>query len=146
MERQLQDAIEDVPRRKTSTVERIVRDTAVAQRIKRLYGNICQICNIPLTIDLDGRSYAEGAHVQALGKPQSGPDVDGNVLCLCPNCHIKLDRGAIYLTDDLNVVHRYADGSRPRMTKLTTVEGHEIRERFLRAHRTYWGVLDEQED
>ncbi|MFI6693107.1 YDG/SRA domain-containing protein [Streptomyces sp. NPDC050433] len=145
MEQQIKDVIDGAPRRQTTTVERIVRDTAVAQRIKRLYGYTCQICSLALAVGPDGLNYAEGAHIQALGKPNNGPDVDGNVLCLCPNCHVKLDRGALYLTDGLNVVDRFPDGSRPRITKLTTVERHEIRKRFVRAHRRYWGVVNEEE-
>lgn len=145
MEQQLKDVVDGIPRRKTATVERIIRDTAVAQRIKKLYKYTCQICNLALNVGPDGLSYAEGAHIQALGSPNNGPDVDGNVLCLCPNCHVKLDRGALYLTDTFDVVNRYPDGSLPRLTKLTTVERHKIRKRFVRAHRRYWGVIDEGE-
>ncbi|MFG2171246.1 YDG/SRA domain-containing protein [Streptomyces niveus] len=145
MEQQIKDAIDGTPRRNKTTVERIVRDTAVAQRIKSLYGHACQICNLSLSIGPDGLSYAEGAHIQALGKPHNGPDVDGNVLCLCPNCHVRLDRGALYLTDSLEVVDKYPDGSRAAITQLTVVERHKIRKRFVRAHRRYWDLVDKGE-
>ena len=88
-----------------------------------------------------GVSYAEGAHIQALGRPSNGPDVEGNVLCLRPNCHIRLDRGAIYLTDRLEVVDRFAaDASAARAVALLTVEKHRIQATFLRAHRRFWGI------
>ncbi|MFC8826128.1 YDG/SRA domain-containing protein [Streptomyces sp. NPDC057137] len=142
LEQQLDDVIDGALRRKTATVERIVRDTKVIRRVKEMYGGTCQICNLALAVGPDGKNYAEGAHIQALGRQGNGPDVDENVLCLCPNCHVKLDRGALYLTDELDVVDRYADGSRPKITKLTTVERHKIREKFVRAHRKYWGLVN----
>lgn len=142
LEQQLDDLIDGAPPRRTATVDRIVRDTKVIRRVKEIYANTCQICNLALTVGPDGKSYAEGAHIQALGRQGKGPDVDENVLCLCPNCHVKLDRGALYLTDSLNVVDRYPDGSRPRITKLATAERHQIRNRFVRAHRRFWGVVN----
>ncbi|MFE7359209.1 HNH endonuclease [Streptomyces sp. NPDC057543] len=41
--------------------------------------------------------------MQAFGSPHNGPDTSGNVLCLCPNCHMMLDAGAIVISDDLTV-------------------------------------------
>ncbi|MEE1843241.1 YDG/SRA domain-containing protein [Streptomyces sp. JV190] len=133
----------DVPtQRRTATVERIVRDTAVVRRVKRWHEYTCQICGLALTVGAEGKSYAEGAHIQALGGSAGGPDVEGNVLCLCPNCHVRLDRGALYLTDDFQVVDRYAEGLAARSVPLRTVEQHRIGERFLRAHRRFWRIND----
>ncbi|WP_328910361.1 hypothetical protein OG230_13065 [Streptomyces sp. NBC_00234] len=128
------------PRRRTSTVERIVRDTAVVRRVKRWHGFACQVCGLALAVGADGRSYAEGAHIHALGGADGGPDVDGNVLCLCPNCHVQLDRGAIFLTDDLQVVNRFARDGAPGRAPLRTVAQHRIEERFIRAHRRFWRI------
>ncbi|MFD3606616.1 YDG/SRA domain-containing protein [Streptomyces atroolivaceus] len=131
----------DAPtRRRTSTVDRIIRDTAVARRVKRLHEFTCQICGLAVSVGPDGKSYAEGAHIHALGGSDGGPDVDGNVLCLCPNCHIRLDRGALYLTDELDVVDRYADEGVRRSVPLRTVQQHRVQQRFVRAHRRAWGI------
>jgi predicted restriction endonuclease len=47
-----------------------------------------------MTIELpDGRRYAEAHHIRPLGSPHNGPDVAGNILCLCPNHHAELDYG-----------------------------------------------------
>jgi len=127
-------------RRCTSTVDRIIRDTAVARRVKRLHKYACQICGLAIAVGPDGKSYAEGAHIHALGGVDGGPDVDGSVLCLCPNCHIRLDRGALYITDDLHVVDRYATEASRRFVPLRTVEQHRIQQRFVRAHRRFWGI------
>ncbi|MFI8810015.1 MULTISPECIES: YDG/SRA domain-containing protein [unclassified Streptomyces] len=152
-ERQVQDVLDQdgpasrgegdaVVRRKTSTIERIVRDTAVVRRVKQLHAYTCQVCGLALRVGADDRSYAEGAHIHALGGPEGGPDVDGNVLCLCPNCHVRLDRGALYLTDELQVVDRYAEGSEPRCAPLRTVRQHRIEKRFVRAHRRFWRIAE----
>jgi putative restriction endonuclease len=37
------------------------------------------------------------AHVRPLGSPNDGPDVSGNVLCLCPNHHVLFDKGTIWI-------------------------------------------------
>ncbi|WP_274559048.1 YDG/SRA domain-containing protein [Streptomyces spiramyceticus] len=140
VEQQVQDMLDGAPPRVTTTVERIIRDTAVARRVKQWYGHTCQICRTALVVGAGGVSYAEGAHIQALGKPTNGPDVDGNVLCLCPNCHVRLDRGAIYLTDDLVVVDRYAPAPAAHQVRLKTVEHHSIQKRFIRAHRRFWKI------
>ncbi|MGP3637391.1 YDG/SRA domain-containing protein [Streptomyces sp. 24-1644] len=148
LDRKGQNSIEDsaddaVIRRRTTTVERIVRDTAVVRRVKRWHKFACQVCGLSLTVGADGRSYAEGAHVHALGGSDGGPDVDGNVLCLCPNCHVRLDRGALYLTDDLQVVNRFAVDGAPRSAPLRTVEQHRIEKRFIRAHRRFWRIQEQ---
>ncbi|MFJ8920314.1 YDG/SRA domain-containing protein [Streptomyces sp. NPDC102415] len=127
-------------RRRTSTINRIIRDTAVSRRVKRLHDYTCQICGLAVSVGQNGERYAEGAHIHALGGPEGGPDVDGNVLCLCPNCHVRLDRGALYLTDNLHVVDRYATGESRREVPLRTVEQHRVQSQFARAHRRFWGI------
>jgi putative restriction endonuclease len=78
--------------------QRTVRSTAVAEAIKKLYEHACQVCDLQL--EVPGGYYSEGAHIRALGRPHSGPDVPENVLCLCPNHHALFDDGGIYITDD----------------------------------------------
>jgi predicted restriction endonuclease len=143
LERQVEDIIKGEAPRRTATVERIIRDTAVARRVKQWYGHRCQVCRVGWPVGADGRSYAEGAHIQALGT-DGGPDVESNVLCLCPNCHVRLDRGALYLTDDLDVVDRFSEGGRSLVGPLWTVDEHRIKARFARAHRRFWKIVDAQ--
>ncbi|MFJ4706447.1 YDG/SRA domain-containing protein [Streptomyces anulatus] len=137
-----EEADSETVRRRSMSVERIVRKSAVTLRVKRLHGYICQICRTPLRINSSGKNYAEGAHIHALGGPQGGPDVDGNVLCLCPNCHVKLDRGVLYITDDFRAVDRFAAESGPSVVPLRMVSGHRVQERFIRAHRRFWNIVD----
>lgn len=83
---------------------RLVRDPAVPARVKALYDHRCQICGI--RIQTLAGAYSEGAHLVPLGGGSDGPDIDANVLCLCPNHHVMLDHGAIALTDDWSVMDR----------------------------------------
>jgi len=118
-------------RRKETTVQRIVRNTAITRKVKALHGGRCQLCGQKL--EVPGGVYSEGAHIQALGKPHEGPDIPENVLCLCPNCHVQFDTGAVYLTDDLVVMrHGQEDG------KLLTVPKHRVGLAYIQSHRTRW--------
>ena len=76
------------------TVYRTLRDTALARRIKRIYKNKCQICRKTTKLFGD-KTYAEGHHIKPLGRSFGGADVQGNILCVCPTCHVQLDYGAI---------------------------------------------------
>ena len=85
-----------------ASTQRLIRNTAVTTWVKHLYGYCCQVCSLRLVTAAS--PYAEGAHMRPVGKPHNGPDSVENVLCLCPNHHVLLDRGAIGLTDDWEVV------------------------------------------
>ncbi len=74
---------------------RILRDTALARRIKADQKFTCQICSTRIVLG-DGSPYAEAHHVKPLGAPHNGPDHPGNIVCLCPNCHVMFDYGAIF--------------------------------------------------
>lgn len=86
----------------SSTALRIVRDTAVSRSVKELYDFQCQICGTRL--QCEGGPYAEAAHIRPLGSPHHGPDVIGNILCLCPNDHVLFDNGAISIADDFSLI------------------------------------------
>lgn len=128
---------EKFPRSRTMRVRRVIRDTAAVQRIKQLYDGECQLCGLRL-LGPDGTPYCEGAHIQPLGRPHHGPDVEPNILCLCPNCHVRLDIGAVAVDDDWSVIVR-ADLSGARLlSRLTVRDGHRVQPEYLRYHRRYW--------
>lgn len=89
------------PTRKKYTIQRIVRDTAKSRKIKNLYSFTCQICETQL-LGPNG-PYAEAAHIKPLGRPHNGPDMEGNLICLCPNHHVLFDIGAFTINDDLTL-------------------------------------------
>lgn len=90
------DIVEPVlPQRAEATTYRILRDTKKARGIKRLYEFCCQICGE--TIELSDRPYSEAHHVKPLGSPHNGPDLESNIISVCPNHHVLLDYFAIKL-------------------------------------------------
>jgi putative restriction endonuclease len=119
------------PERITSTVQRIVRSSAVKRQVKAWHNNQCQICD--LRIEVPGGSYSEGAHIRALGSPHNGPDTTGNVLCLCPNCHVMFDAGATVIEDDLTVIRAGQIAG-----ILRTDPRHTIDLECVRHHRERW--------
>lgn len=92
----------DSPKRITTTSQRIIRDSKLGKEIKRLYKYKCQVCSIEITTNAG--LYAEAAHIRPVGKPHNGPDRPDNLLCLCPNHHLMLDKGVFMIGDDLSLV------------------------------------------
>jgi putative restriction endonuclease len=117
------------PRAET-TVQRIVRNSAVSVRVKEMHAYVCQVC--AGVIETAAGRYAEGAHVRPLGRPHDGPDVESNVLCLCPNDHVRFEFGAIMIEDDFAIVER-ATGE--KLGILRAARGHDVDRAQLAYHR-----------
>ncbi|MFF2331737.1 MULTISPECIES: YDG/SRA domain-containing protein [unclassified Streptomyces] len=115
--------------------QRRVRNTTEARAIKSLYGNTCQMCRIPVVVDVNGARYSESAHIHALGRPHGGRDIRSNIICLCPNCHVLFDNGARLITDDFKVVDAL---SREVLGDLYVKPEHHIDPACVRQHRTRW--------
>jgi len=116
--------------RRETTVQRLVRDTTQARRIKALYDHRCQVCGTRLE-GLAG-PYAEAAHIRPLGAPHHGPDTPDNILCLCPNHHVLFDHGGVGIGEDLSLI-----GVEER---LTVHPQHPINEDHLRYRREHYEV------
>jgi predicted restriction endonuclease len=129
---------EKFPETRTTIIERLVRDSAVVRRVKKIYNSECQICGISL-LGADGKRRSEGAHIRPLAKPHEGPDVERNILCLCPNCHVRLDSGGIYITDDWRVFE-ISSGVEPGafIAELTLKKEHGVRVDYAQYHRNWW--------
>ncbi|MFF3907299.1 YDG/SRA domain-containing protein [Streptomyces sp. NPDC001848] len=146
LERQIVELLEEADERETSEkfpeirtvqMQRLVRDTAAVRRIKQLYDGECQLCGLRL-LGPDGRSYSEGAHIKPLGKPHHGPDVEPNILCLCPNCHVRLDIGAVVIADDWSVIVRASAFGADVLPKLRRKGWHQVHLDYIRYHRELW--------
>lgn len=126
----IQDDAENyrLSKRVEATVQRIIRNTEVAQRVKELYQFRCQICDT--TILTNAGVYAEAAHIQPLGAPHNGPDVIENILCLCPNHHAMLDYGGFSVLEDFSLIGMAG--------KLTVHPKHRIGNEYLRYHLTHF--------
>ena len=96
---------------------RIIRDTDLIRKIKRIHKNKCQICGYTLKLN-DERTYSEAHHIIPLGEPHNGEDVDKNIIILCPNHHVCCDYGAIKLD----------------LKKLRLHPSHDVGEKFIKYH------------
>ncbi|MCP2337583.1 YDG/SRA domain-containing protein [Actinomadura rupiterrae] len=122
--------------RTLAQTERLNRRREIVREVKAWYGGSCQVCG--QTVDLpNGRPYSEGAHIKGLGKKHNGPDVPANLLCLCPNDHIRFDYGAIYLTDELQVVNKLTGEI---VGDLRIHRKHKIELEYVRYHRALWAA------
>lgn len=114
-----------------ATVQRLVRSTPIALHVKALHRHACQICGD--VVRVAGGPYAEGAHIRPLGKPHNGPDVPGNILCLCPNDHVRFDLGGIIIRGDLKIRNALTGET---LGQLRTVPGHDVDLNHLAYHRS----------
>ena len=116
------------PSRSKLTILRIIRDTKMAKKIKELYNYSCQVCGERLEGTAGG--YAEAAHVKPLGRPHNGPDIEENVICLCPNHHVLFDIGGISFNDDLSIIGYEG--------KLLLHKAHKLNNEYLAYHREHY--------
>lgn len=123
----------DEAERRISTHYRLVRNSALPERVKTLYDHACQVCGIRIETLIG--YYSEGAHLVPLGNGAAGADAVENLLCLCPNHHVMLDHGAIYLTDDWVIKDRQGRV----LGSLTIHPSHQLDARNARRHRMLMG-------
>jgi len=119
--------------RQTAITDRIVRNSALSERIKRVHDFSCQVCGERL--ESPGGPYAEAAHIKPLGRPDDGPDIEQNLLCLCPNHHKLLDKGGILIEPDLVVKYQGQDQA---IGPLKLSARHVVGPEFLEWHRQRW--------
>ncbi|MEU2351845.1 HNH endonuclease [Streptomyces misionensis] len=124
------------PRRDTSRSV-IVRDAALARKVKALEGDRCQVCDT--TLRHLNRPYSQAAHIRGLGSPHHGPDELPNLLCLCANCHVLFDGLEIYVDPD-GLVRGTRDGRAPH--PLRRAPAHPIDEAHLAYHRNLCHIND----
>ncbi|MEU5521724.1 HNH endonuclease [Streptomyces sp. NPDC047860] len=116
--------------RRDATRSVIVRDEALARKVKELEDNRCQICDT--TLRYLNRPYSEAAHIRGLGSPHHGPDDLQNLLCLCANCHVSFDGLEIYVdADGLVKATNHARDPYP----LRRAPGHPLDEAHFSYHR-----------
>lgn len=100
--------------RRPRNIDTIVRNQTLVRKVKKIRDNTCQICQNKLQIGPNSY-YSEVHHLRPLGNPHKGLDKMENMLCVCPNCHKKLDYGFepivvnIKDLDDHKINQRYID-------------------------------------
>lgn len=83
-------------------VNTILRKTSLVAKLKKIYGNTCQICGIKIALS-NNKFYSEVHHIVPLGEPYNGKDRLDNMICVCPNHHVQLDLKSITL--NLETLH-----------------------------------------
>lgn len=101
------------------------RNYNLVKGIKELYNNTCQICGTQ--IELRNRYYSEVHHIHPLYL--NGPDVIENMIVVCPNHHILLDKGAINI-DIIEGKVKYLNSKEEKINLLK----HNIDQRYLDFH------------
>ena len=115
--------------RATATVNRLKRNVKLSEDIKNLYEYKCQVCDIYLKTPYGG--IAIGAHIKGLGKPDNGPDVIENMICLCPNHHEQFDDYGYYIDPETYEI-KGLKGFEGK--KITVNKKHKIDKEFLEYH------------
>jgi hypothetical protein len=113
------DTDDDVSRKRMTTY-RILRDTQLSRQLKQRHHDECQLCGHALPMRGLG-TYSEAHHIKPLGKPHNGPDIEGNILVLCPNHHAQCDYGAIRLD----------------LASLKTADGHQVDGEYIDYHNSH---------
>jgi putative restriction endonuclease len=119
--------------RTTIVAERLIRNPLLAQRLKKTYDWTCQMCGT--RIESPSGPYAEAAHIKPLGRPDDGPDVEENMLCLCPNHHKLLDSGGVVVDEAWNIFHLVENKN---VGTLARKPKHKLTQQFLEWHRERW--------
>ena len=118
------------PARRATHGARVSRNLLLAEWVKQVHDWTCQFCGARLTT-IAG-PYAEAAHITPLGAPHNGPDTSENLLCLCPNCHVRFDRLALHVGPDGAVTDTVMGST---CGHLRHNKPHRIGEHHLSAHR-----------
>ena len=112
------------------TADRLIRDAALAQKVKEIHDFTYQVCGERL--ESPGGAYAEAAHIKPLGRPDDGPDVESNILCFCPNHHKLLDNGGIVVDEAWRIIHVVVGRI---LGQLTLNRKHRLNQDYVRWHR-----------
>jgi 5-methylcytosine-specific restriction protein A len=123
----------DTPQTRSVVRNIRLRNTVLAIEIKRRYGNICQICRVPVWVSR-AQCYAEGHHLKPIGAPHFGPDTPGNIIVMCPNHHIMFDRGAATIMPRTLAVLHVVDEVFTPTCRLHVEAWHKLDPRLLAYH------------
>ena len=118
--------------RRTRVTRQIYRDNALSRFLKYLYQSQCQICNFSFPLPKGG-VYVECHHIRPLGNPHQGPDIETNMLVLCPNHHAMMDYGTIAIHPEALTVedirHKVSEHGHP-----LNMRKHTLAKEFLEYH------------
>ena len=96
-----------IPQKDFSEIMRFVRDSSKVKKLKKLYGNKCQICGYTFEYDKN-KFYSEVHHYNPL-KELADDDFD-NMIVVCPNHHAEFDYNLIAINfDGYSIINNKGD-------------------------------------
>ncbi|MED4599668.1 HNH endonuclease [Paenibacillus validus] len=123
---------EEPPQTLVSSVVRRIRDTPMSQKLKQKYNNHCQICGSAIIIGVD-RYYSEAHHLKPLGRPHFGPDIESNLIVLCPNHHAEFDGKSISINPETLLIE-HIESNNQYIKKTLKLSLHKIDLKFIAYH------------
>jgi predicted restriction endonuclease len=115
----------------------IYGDRRIADEVKRAHNHECQVCGVALQTPA-GFRFADSFYLKSLARPHRGPDIAGNILCVCPTHRVQLELGAITIDDNLDVIDEITG---ERFEQLEVNSKHRIDVDCLRYHRRLYHQL-----
>ncbi|ASS95980.1 hypothetical protein BS1321_19960 [Peribacillus simplex NBRC 15720 = DSM 1321] len=90
-------------------IQRLVRDSRIARKLKEKYNYECQLCGYKLR-KADGTYTAEAHHIKPYNKLHRGDDNSRNLIVLCPNCHSQFDDLYFAIHPETKEIHCIFEG------------------------------------
>lgn len=116
---------------KEVTIERLVRDTSIAKKLKSLYKNKCQLCGYQLR-GLNGDYISEAHHIKPYNKIHMGDDTPQNMIVLCPNCHAQFDYLIYAINPETMQVNCLYNDDQYHLSELEFINNHELNKEYLK--------------
>lgn len=111
-------------------INRLVRDTTISRKLKRLYDNKCQLCGNQLR-SANGSFMSEAHHIKPYNRTHKGDDTFKNLIILCPNCHAQFDQLFYAINPDTLKVYCLFEEDRNHLVNLDMVDGHIFGREYL---------------
>lgn len=124
---------DEIPEKVKREIQLTKRKQNIVSKLKTIYNHTCQICQKQIEVNI-GQYISEVHHIHPLGI-HNGPDIEDNMIVLCPNEHALFDRGAI--TIDLKkkrVVH--VNPNNPLHNKPIILK-HPIAQKYVHFHNKH---------
>ena len=113
------------------TIQRMVRNSKIAENLKAKYDNRCQLCNTRMRKS-NGDFKSEAHHIQPYNKTYRGDDNYQNMIVVCPNCHSQFDDSYYAIHPKTLVVHCiFEEEDKLHFKKLSIIDGHILGKRYL---------------
>ena len=132
----------EVKKENKVTIQRLVRNSQLADKIKELYDNRCQLCGYKLR-SANGGYKSEAHHIQPFNKIHRGDDTFRNLIVLCPNCHTQFDELYYAINPETLEIHSLFEDDDYENANLDFIEGHELGKEYL---EYIWNLFNEKKE